>query len=95
MSETIALDLATITGLEREAIQLEHHDEINLTVLVDYGDAFEVLTYISDDIAESGWELCNNTGTLDTWSEAFANYVWHLDCHYGVTYEEAHPEQED
>lgn len=95
MSETLALDLATITGLPEEAIKLSYHDDINLTVLADYGDAYEVLTYISDDVAESGWDLCNNTGTLDTWSEAFHDYVLHLDLHYGVTYDQAHPEEEE
>jgi hypothetical protein len=88
-------DLAKVTGLPEEAIKLSYNDDINTTVLVDYGDAYEVLTYVESSLDENGWELQNNTGTLDTWSEAFHEYVLHLDCHYGMSYEEAHPADGD
>ncbi len=95
MSNTVAINLAEVTGMELESIKLHYYDDINLTVLVDYGDCYEVLTYIADQGYENGWDLSNNTGTLETWSEAFHNYVLHLDCHYGKSYEEAHPAEEN
>ena len=88
-------DLAMVTGLPLEAIKLSYNDDINCTVIVDYGDAYEVLTYVESSLDESGWELQNNTGSLDTWSEAFFEYGLHLDCHYGMSYEEAHPADGD
>lgn len=95
MSSTqVYIDLARVTAMPVEDVKLHHFDDINLTVLVDYGDGYEVLTYVADDASENGWDLQNNTGVLDTWSEAFHNYVLHLDCHYGVSYEEAHPADE-
>lgn len=89
------MDLRTALGYTTEDVKLIHSDGYYTTVLVDFGDAFEVLTYIVDDGDEMGWSLSNNTGALDTWSEAFHEYDLHLDLYYGITFEEAHPDVND
>jgi hypothetical protein len=60
-----------------------------LTVLMDYGDCYEVLTYNSTLSHETGWELCNNTGTdIYTLEDAKHDYKLHLDLYYGLEMED-------
>jgi hypothetical protein len=95
MSKQLEIDLARATAVDVSQVKEHYNDEFYLTVLIDHGDGYEVCSYTADESREDGWELSNNTGVLDTWSEAFTNYGWHLDLYYGLTYKEAHPNKKE
>jgi hypothetical protein len=68
-----------------ESIKAHYGDELYQTIVLDCGDSFDVQTFIRDESREDGWELCNNTGAIDTFEEALHDYRLHLDLYYGVT----------
>jgi hypothetical protein len=61
--------------------------------LVEYEPGvWEVLSYRLE--LDNGDELVNNTGTIDNFPEAKAEYELHLDLYFGITLEESLAQQE-